>query len=328
MKSYSANFSLSVFIIFIITVFTISSCSPTQEIVNEIRIFEVQVEAVDTNSNPIPGAVVEASNGEQTSTDSTGTATLEFGAAGVYTVTVMADNRAPSTFTVTMPTDEGEKMTARLAEKVTYTGYADFRTGNMGQFYNMMFNWMFSSYGYKMDLSDYESGEWTEWRIHTPDSENPVHFRKAFLKEMENGRQWWKIKMKGEQIEDQYVVEVLFSEDRNSIRRIREKIGDEEPRERPVTENWYNSPRELTQESIEGGVTEEGISVETPAGSFSADLIEFGVSPSVALRLWRVSEVPGGVAKYLTQNSEDESMIYRSELFNHGSGAETELNSY
>lgn len=327
MKSYYTNLFLSI-ILFVITAFTISSCSPTEEVLDKVRIFEVQVEAVDANDNPIPGAVVEASNGEQTSTDSSGIATLEFGAAGVYTVTVMADNRAPSTFTVTMPTDQGKEMTARLADKVTYTGYTEFRTGNMGQFYNMMFNWMFSSYGYKMDLSDYQRGEWTEWRIHTPDSENPVHFRKAFLKETENDRQWWKIKMKGEQMEDQYVVEVLFSEDRSSIRRIREKIGDEEPRERPVTENWYNSPRELTQESIEGAVTEEETSIEIPAGSFTADLLEFGVSPAVDLKLWRVPEVPGGVAKYLTRNSEDESMIYRSELFEYGSGAETELNSY
>ena len=206
-----------------------SSCSTAEEALTEIRIFEVEVEAVDENGNPIPGAVVEASNGEQTSTDSSGTATLDFGAAGVYTVTVLADNRAPSTFTVTMPTDEGETMTARLAEKVTYTGIVGFRGGNIGQFYNVMFNWMFSSYGYKMDLSDYQSGEWTEWRIHTPDSEEPVHFKKAFLKELENGKQWWQVIMKGEQIEDQYIIEVLFSEDRSSIRRIREQIGDEKP---------------------------------------------------------------------------------------------------
>lgn len=312
---------------------TLTSCSPSLNTLNRIPVHNVKVQAVDVNENPVPGAVVETSNGKQTSTDSSGFAKINFGTVGVHSITVMADNRAPSTFTVTMPADHGDTLTARLGEPVDYTGGMAFMTGSFsyGQFYPMMFNWMFSSYGYNMDLKSYSPGEWTEWRIATTneDSKETTRMRKAFLKEMDNGQQWWQIQMMDEDLEeDQYIVEVLFSEDRSSIRRIREKFGDEEPSERPVSEGWYTSPQQLTEESIEGAVTEEGVSLETPAGQFTSDLVVFGVSPGVDLKLWRVMDVPGGVVKYRTQDSDEEELIYENTLLDHGSDAETMLNSY
>ncbi len=298
---------------------------------NRIPVHNVEIQAVDANGQPVPGAVVETSNGKKTSTDSSGVAKVKFGTLGIHTITVMADNRAPSTFTVTMPADHGETKTARLGNPVDFSGGMAFMAGafNVGQFYPLMFNWMFSSYGYNMDLKSYNSGEWTEWRIATSDDDKETtRMRKAFLKELDNGQQWWQIQMLDEDLENQYIVEILFSEDRDSIRRIREKFGDDEPSERPVSEGWYTSPQQLTEESIDGAVTEEGVSLETPAGQFTSDLVVFGVSPGVDLKLWRVADVPGGVVKYQTQDSSEDELIYENTILDYGNDAETKLNSY
>lgn len=316
--------------LFLAFALTLSGCSPSMDMLNRVPVHNVEVQAVDANGQPVPGAVVETSNGKKTSTDSSGTAKVKFGAVGIHTITVMADNRAPATFTVTLPADHGETMKARLGEPVDYSGGPAFMSGNfnIGQFYPLMFNWMFSYYGYNMDLTSYNPGEWTEWRIATTDEDETTRIRKAFLKELDNGRQWWQIQMRDEDLEDQYIVEVLFNEDRSSIRRIREKFGDDEPSERPVSEGWYTSPQQLTEESVEGAVTEEGVSLETPAGKFTSDLVVFGVSPGVHLKLWRVTEVPGGVVKYRTKDTEEEGLIYENTLLDYGSDAETKLNSY
>jgi hypothetical protein len=202
---------------------------------------------------------------------------------------------------------------------------------NVGQFYPLMFNWMFSSYGYNVDLKSYSPGEWTEWRIATTDDDDKetTRMRKAFLKELDNGQQWWQVQMLDEDLENQYIVEVLFSEDRSTIRRIREKFGDEKPSERPVSEGWYTSPQQLTEESIDEAITEEGVSLETPAGQFTSDLVVFGVSPGVDMKLWRVADVPGGVVKYRTQGTEEEEgLIYENTLLDHGNDAESKLDSY
>lgn len=308
----------------------VSSCSPSMHTLSQIPVFKVNVKAVDTEGDPMAGAIVETSKGGSTSTDSTGMAQVSFGAAGVYTVSVMADNRAPSTFTVTMPANRGDTLTARLGQPVTYDGGMAFMQGSFShsQFYPMMFNWMFSTYGYNMDLTEYEAGQWTEWRIATSDDDDDqITMRKAFLKENDEGQQWWQVKMIEQDQENPYIVEVLFSEDRSSIRRIREQFGEEEPSERPVSEGWYTQPQQLTPESIEGAVTEEGVSAEVPAGTFETDRLNFGVAPDIDLMLWRTDQVPGGVVKYTTQSGEDD-MMYESTLLDHGTGAETELNSY
>lgn len=309
---------------------TFSSCSPSVQMLNRIPVFKVHVKAVDTNGAPVPGAVVESSNGRETSTDSTGMADISFGSVGVHAITVMADNRAPANLAITMPADRGKTVEARLGDPVTYN-YSGISFGaSMSQFYPMMFSWMFSSYGYNMDLTSYEPGQWTDWSIKTGDGDETLHFRKAFLKELENGQQWWQIQYKNEDGDsgDQYIVEVLFSEDRQSIRRIREKIGDEEPRERPVTENWYTSPQKLTKESVEGAVTEEGVSVDVPAGAFTADLLDFGVAPGMDLKIWRSGEVPGSVVKYSNVNQEEDEVLYSSRLVDYGDDAKTLLDSF
>lgn len=122
------------------------------------------------------------------------------------------------------------------------------------------------------------------------------------------------------------LMEVLFSDKHESIRRMRQKFGSEAPKEVPVTEGWYTSPMQLTPESIEGSVVKKGVSVSVPAGTFTCDQLEFGVAQGMTLRLYRNVNVPGGVVKY-EMVGEDKD-VYSGELTSFGNGATTQLGSY
>ncbi|MDZ7691406.1 MAG: carboxypeptidase regulatory-like domain-containing protein [Balneolaceae bacterium] len=291
----------------------------------------VDFKVVDQHGDPIQGATVEASNNKATSTNESGIATLRFGTVGIHNVTVTAPDYLPTTMTVTLPTDNDELKKARLAQQVDYskmTAGAGFAQMGASQMYPMLFTYMFNSFGYNMELTEYKSGEWTKWRIITSDNEDEgIVMKKAFLKENDQGQQWWQLQMFEEGEESAiYTAEVLFAENRSSIRRYREKIEDNKVQEKPVTENWYSQPNHLTEESIEGALQEENVQIEVPDGTFSADLINFGVAPEVSLKIWRVTDVPGGTVQYATQ--EGEETLYRSQLIDFGSDAESMLDSY
>jgi len=299
-----------------------------------IPIFRVHIEVVDEADQPIPGAIVESADGQTATADSEGKASIRFGSVGIHMVTVMTDNRVPYTFTLSMPIDAGKTFTARLGKPVEFTG--PMILGGLGfwqlataQLYPFLLSSMFSAYGYNIDIEDYAQGEWTEWRISTEENDrDPLLLRKAFLAKLDNGQEWWQVRFAGDSEDDgAYIIEVLFSEDRGSVRRIRQKIGDEEPQETPVSEGWYYPPMKLTGESLEGAVAERNVSVSVPAGTFSADLMRFAISPGMDLRIWRYSNVPGGVIKYETKDDED-GLYYRGELLGHGTGATTELGSF
>jgi hypothetical protein len=192
--------------------------------------------------------------------------------------------------------------------------------------YPMMFNYLFSSFGYGLELNSYEESEMTKWRIKTGDY--GLIMKKAFLKELDNGQQWWQVALlENESEKPEYIAEMLFSENRKSILRYREKLADGEIQEKPVSEGWYSQPTKLTKESIEGAQEKTNVSVETAAGTFEADLLNFGITGGTSLKMWRADkEVPGGVVKYET-TSEGE-VLYASELISYGSNAKSLLNSF
>lgn len=305
--------------------FVAAGCSnPGAQLLNKVPINSVEVEVLDMNGDPLQGAQVEASNGRKTSTDANGKAKVRFGSVGIHSITVLADNYMPNNTIITMPADRGKTITAQLANQVEFTGIS-FGSMNM---YPMMFNYLFTGYGYQLELEDYAEGGWTKWR--TDDSEG-AYMKKAFLKQLDNGQQWWQIIMmdgSGEE-DEQYIAEVLFSEDRKSIVRLREKIGDNEAQEKPVSEGWYNEPQQLTQESVEGALSEENISVTVPANTFTADLLNFGVASGISMKMWRVSanEVPGAVVKYEVSEDDGENLS-SMELMDFGTDAVTQLESY
>lgn len=314
-----------VFTLLTLFLFTGWSCTSETALLNRIPVNSVEVEVVDQNGDPIPGAQVQASNGRSSSTDDEGIATVRFGTVGLHSITVMADQHMPSNFMVTMPTDNGKTVTARLAEEMEI-GTISFGSVNI---YPMIFNYMFSSYGYSHEIEDYEEGESTTWRLHTEGSEEEqMTMSKAFLLENEEGQQWWRIEMRYPDEDNNYIAEILFSEDRTSILRYREKIGDNEPQEKPVSDGWYTKPVQLTEESIEGAVTETGVSVTVPMGTFTADLLTYGVAPEKNLNIWRAQDesVPGGVVKYET--TEAEEIVYSSVLVDYSTDAQSILDSY
>lgn len=324
----SQNFRTFTKILFTVGLFGIlmGGCTSETRLLNKIPINSIDVQVLDQNDNPINGAQVEASNGRQTTTDTDGNANIRFGGVGVYTVTVLANNRMPNNFVVTMPTDRGETITVRLTDSIEFTGVS-LGSANL---YPLLFNYMFSSYGYGLELSDYQEGQWTSWKVVAENEEEPMHISKAFLKELENGQQWWRMELNNaDNEENNYTSEVLFSPDRSSIVRYREQIGDNDIQEKPVSEGWYTQPTKLTEESREGALAQENIEVSIEKGTYKADMLKFGVAPETNLKIWQAKgeDIPGQVLKYETTNTE-EGLIYKSELKDFGNDATTKLDSY
>lgn len=314
-----ATFFLSGFVI-------ITGCTAETRLLNNIPVHSVEVKVVDQDEGPVQGAQVEASNGRQTTTDEKGLAKIRFGSVGVHAITVFADNRLPVNFVVTMPADRGKTITQKLANEISFSSL-NFSSMNM---YPLLFNYIFSSYGYSPELKEYEEGQSTTWEITTgADNKEPLRMGKAFLKKMENGQKWWQIVLTqpGEDTPE-YIAEMLFSEDLSSVLRFREKIGDSDVQEKLVSKGWYNKPAKLTEESEQGAVKEGNISVNVPKGTFKADVLEFGIAPGTSLKIWRakMAAIPGGVVKYETTSEED--IVYRSELQNYGTDSGTLLDSY
>lgn len=310
----------------------LSSCASMPQ----IPLFGVTVQVMDEANAPIAGAIVESSDGQKTTTGTDGNAALKFGSLGVHMITVMAQNRAPASFSVTMPLDTGKTLPARLGKPVEMSANVNISSnvnigGNfsgmfMTALYPMIFQSMFTAYGYNMELVPYKPGEWTEWDYHA-EKRNEMTMRKAFLAKLDNRQEWWQVRMNSEQKDDALAFEVLFSAERQSIRRMRQKSGEGKAAEVPVSEGWYSAPMKLTPESIEGAVVKKGVDITVPAGKFKADLLEFATMGTEAkVRMWRVKGVPGGVVRVELTEKDSES-LWVSELKAHGKGAKSILGS-
>lgn len=306
-----------------ILVFLTAGCNPTTHLLNRIPVHSVEVQVLDHNDQPVPGAQVESSNGRQTTTDKDGMAIVRFGSVGIHSISVFADNYMPSNMIVTLPTDRGKMLTARLTDQINFSGFSLSSV----QMYPLLFNYLFTSYGYNLALTDYDPGDWTKWAVHTGEESESLVMQKALLKKLNDGREWWQVIMYGDsKDEPMYVAEMLFSKDQTSIRRYREQFKDQEIQEKPVSEDWYTQPMNLTEESIEGATSERGVNVTVPSGEFTADLIDYGVVSGVSVKLWQVTGVPGGVVKY--KNQTEEEVLYTSELVDYGNNAQSLLRSY
>lgn len=322
----------------------LSACS-TKDLM-KMSVFSYEVKVVDENSQAIANAIVSSTDGQKITTSSDGFAELKFSVLGAHRVSVAAQGFNSTSFKINMPFDQGKTKTTKLVKAVpvampTISGGgnaninanininlglgANFSSMMMAQFYPMLFQSMFTAHGYNLEFESYKPGEWTEWR-HTTEGDEPFVIRKGFLKRLENKKEWWQMQLKGEEKENM-IMEVLFSEERSSIRRMRQKTPDSEATEVPVSESWYTEPRELTSESIDGATTKRNVKVTVPAGTFTADLVEFVVmGENSKLRMWRVKSVPGGTVK--TEIVENGVVQWSSVLVSHGLDANTMLNSY
>ncbi len=296
-----------------------------------ISIFSIKVHVLGESNAPLVGAVVSGSNGESVTVDTSGIATLHFSDVGPYYISVRYQNNIVSSYNISMPSDNGKTLTANYVASAAPSGGSAAMGGGgnyfamMGaRFYPLLFQYVFNAYGYSIDLAKYNEGQYTDWQIST-NGDKQFSTEKAYLKKLPNGQEWWQVNFHAK--DDSMLIEVLFSENMQSIRRMRAKFGNEKPKEVPVTEGWYNSPMQLTPESIEGSVVKKGVSVTVPAGTFTCDQLEFGIAQGFTLRLWRSLKVPGGVVKYeLTGDNNND--IYSCELKSYGSGATTSLGSF
>jgi hypothetical protein len=304
-----------------------------------LHIFSTKIEVRGANGTALIGAIVRCSNGETVSVDSTGFATIHFSDIGSYYVSVTYQNNIIASYNLSIPSDAGKTYTANYTPPAapapattTTNSSTPMNSGMAGgnyfaamgaQLYPMLFQYVFNAYGYSIDLAAYQPGQYTEWQIST-NGEKQISTRKAFLKKLDNGQEWWQVSFQEES--DSMTLEVLFSDKHESIRRMRQRFGSQAPSEVPVTEGWYTSPMQLTPESLEGSVTKKGVSITVPAGTFTCDLLEFGVAPQTTLRMWRTTSVPGGVVKYELDSGGNEA--YTGELKAYGNGATTALGSY
>ena len=305
-----------------------TSCSTLMQ----AKLLTVTIAVVDENDQPITGAIVESSNGQQSTTGSDGKVTLKFSSIGMHAITVIAQDRAPATLSITMPVDMGKTKTARLGKtvemsvNVNITGSINFNISRMlaDALYPFIFQALFTYSGYNLELAPYEPGEWTEWNTEG-DGDRTV-MRKAFLKRLANGQELWQVVIIDDDSDD-LMMEVLFSKGRQSVRRLRQRMGDGEAEEVPVSEGWYTAPIDLTPESLEASVQEQGVSVKVPTGTYTADILEFGSLGSGSIRMWRAKGVPGGLVKTeLVDPGGD--VAATSELKATGKGAQTELDSF
>ena len=294
-----------------------------------LALFSMKVKTVGPENAPLVGAIVSCSNGESVTVDSTGIATLTFSDVGPYYISVRYQNDLVASYNVSMPSDGGRTLTANYIPAAAPAGSVAVDGGNyfsmMGaRLYPLLFQYVFNAYGYSIDLGKYKPGQYTDWQIST-DGKDRFLTRKAYLTKIDNGEEWWQVSFQTKS--DSMLMEVLFSDKLQSIRRMRARFGDESPKEVPVTEGWYTSPMQLTPESVEGAVVRKNVSVTVPAGTFACDQLEFGLMQGFTLRLWRTQDVPGRVIKYemVGTNHKD---LYSAEMTAYGEGAKTQLGSY
>lgn len=333
MKNYLISAWKSKMISLICGMLLLTSCStPSLSNISNLALFKVSVKAIDESDNPIAGAIVESSNGQKVTTGADGVAELKFSSLGAHMITVIAQNRAPASVTATMPVDIGKTVPVRLGKPVEMSANINVNIGgNMsGMFltalYPMIFQSMFTAYGYNMEVISYKNGEWTEWNFNSNRKKEMV-MRKAFLTKLDNGQEWWQVQLINEKKADDLKFEVLFSAARQSIRRMRQQTGEGQASEVPVTEGWYSAPMQLTPESLEGSVIKKGVDVEVPAGKFKADLMEFAYMGSEGkVRMWRAKNVPGGVVR--VEISHGSKAEWVTELKGYGTDAKSILGSF
>ncbi len=294
-----------------------------------LPLFSLKVKAVGPKNVPLVGAVVSCSNGESVTVDSTGVSTLNFSDVGPYYISVRYQDNLVASYNVSMPSDGGKTLTANYIPAAASGSGIPAEGGNyfsmMGaRLYPLLFQYAFNAYGYSIDLGKYRAGQYTEWQIST-DGKDEFVTRKAYLTKLPNGEEWWQVSFQTKA--DSMLMEVLFSDKLQSIRRLRAKFGNESPKEVPVTEGWYNSPMQLTPESVEGAIVRKNVSVTVPAGTFTCDQLEFGLMQGFTLRLWKTRDVPGKVVKYEMVGNNHKA-IYLAEMTGYGDGARTQLGSY
>jgi hypothetical protein len=192
----------------------------------------------------------------------------------------------------------------------------------------MAFSYAFSAGGLWAGQKGYKPGEYTKFQW-TMEGEDSITMERAYLKELDDGKQWWRVSW--EDSEGLWIWEVLIDADESGtgqMLRMRARDTDGNEGEVPVSgQSVYMPPAELTEESVQGAtVGKEKVTV--PAGTFQTDHVVFMAATGEGqAEFWLAPQVPGGVVKYLI-SQKGEGTVWNSDLVEYGKKATTILNSY
>jgi hypothetical protein len=189
----------------------------------------------------------------------------------------------------------------------------------------MAFNYAFSAGGLWAGQKGYKPGEYTkfEW---TMEGDEPIVMERAYLKELPDGKQWWRVSWKD--AEGVWIWEALIDPESGQMLRMRARDADGNEGEVPVSgQSVYMQPAELTKESVQGAtVGKEKITV--PAGTFQSDhVVYMAPTGEGQAEFWLAPQIPGGVVKYLI-SSKGNGAVWTSDLVEYGNDAVTLLSSY
>ncbi len=227
-------------------------------------------------------------------------------------------------------TDEiGQQIVERIASAyLSDIGPALIRSYSIG-----LMQTMFYQAGHYADELDYEPGEYTIW--HSDDSPYGETMERAFLKRTDDGMEWWRLEIFGEDPDTDddihMVMEALFErvDDRRYIREMYVQYpDDEEPTELDVTEDdaerWALRAEEWSEEDLERAYIDT-VELEVPAGTFTADHYQSDAvqEDDVRTEWWQTDrEVPGSIVR-VEQTDEDAGEVYQTMVLeDYGTGAD------
>lgn len=189
----------------------------------------------------------------------------------------------------------------------------------------VVFSYTFTVGGYWVGETGYKPGEYTKFDM-MDESGTKVTLERAFLKRLDDGREWWRVSWSDE--DETWIYEALLSPEEERMVRLRARDADGNEGEVPLTEETiYVPPAKVSDESIEGATVGRE-TVDTPAGKFTADHVVFvAVTGEGKVEWWITEGVPGGVVKYLAKD-EKQKILWTSVLKETGKDATTVLKSY
>jgi hypothetical protein len=189
--------------------------------------------------------------------------------------------------------------------------------------------------GAQMFERDYKPGDWTQWSVSVEDNDAAENTERAFIARQPDGGEWWRIKTITANSErtDTVTLEALFKPQPGNqyvqqLVRMRAKLpGSTSAQEMMVPQQWAMVSMagalgmRPTQESLDGATL--GVeTVATPAGSFRAKHVQFGIG-SGSLNWWLDSTATGGWVKFAMM--QDNKAKYTMQLIGKGTGAKSEL---
>ena len=188
----------------------------------------------------------------------------------------------------------------------------------------VFFSYAMTAGGYWPGSVTYASGEWTRFELEGQEGEGVQYrFERAYLGDSE-ANQWWRVS--AEYDEGSWVYEALVDTSAGRLVRLRARDPEGNVGEIPVTEETvYPSRQELTEESIEGATTGT-VDISVPAGTFTAQRVEYQGMGTGTITWWLSEDVPGGVVQY--QVSDDGEEVWTSRLVEYGGDATTVLDSF